>query len=172
MSIYAVCLLFFLIFGTLHKSYAAAQLKKETFSITAGSFLQHIPNCEDCTQHFNNKFVAVLYRISPKTSLTLGTLKNSFGDRCLAIGVKKDWYDITSRLTFTGGYAYIGEFFLGTFSHCGAEGVYKSGRKLTGIGFAPYIYHGLEYDINKFISIETGYVLPRLVVFTATYRIY
>ena len=50
------------------------------------------------------------------------------------------------------------------FRNCGDGGIYKTFKKKTGVGFAPYLYHGLEYDISKNISLETGLLLPHIYV--------
>jgi len=61
-------------------------------------------------------------------------------------------------------YAYAGEFFADAFKNCGNEGVYKQFEKRTGIGFAPYIYHGLEYKVFNNLSFDVGLILPTLFV--------
>jgi hypothetical protein len=42
--------------------------------------------------------------------------------------------------------------------------MYKRIEELTGIGFAPYIYHGISYDITSIMSFEAGLILPGLAV--------
>lgn len=86
------------------------------------------------------------------------------------MGVQKNWKHLGKKLTFEGVYAYAGEFFFSDFSHCGDDGVYAKIKKATGLGFAPYIYHGLEYDLNKNISIEGGFILPLILVATIQFH--
>jgi hypothetical protein len=42
----------------------------------------------------------------------LGTMKNSFDNRCLAAGVRRDWAGWDNGWVFKGIYGYVGEFSL------------------------------------------------------------
>lgn len=156
----AVLILFYSMF--------AVSGEKTLYAINPTAFVYHAYNpAKNYTQYFQNQYVAFERRLSPDSdySLAIGSLKNSFADRCLLLGVRKDWIT-EGRWIFKGGYAYAGEFFLNTFSHCGDEGVYKNIKDVTGIGFAPYIYHALQYNINKSASVEGGVILPGIVIFS------
>lgn len=141
---------------------------EKMYAVNPTAFVYHAYSPgKDYTQYFQNQYVAIERKFSPQSdySLAVGSLKNSFSDRCLLLGVRKDWIT-EGRWIFKGGYAYAGEFFLNTFSHCGDEGVYKNIKDATGIGFAPYIYHALQYSINENTSVEGGIILPGIVIFS------
>ncbi len=139
------------------------------FSLNTGSFIYHVyaPG-QQFTQYLQNRFVALEKRLhkGPFDNLVVGTLINSHGNRCILLGVQKNWRRLSRRMTFEGGYAYVGEFFVSTFENCGAEGFYNTIERATGIGFAPYIYHGIQLDLNKYASLEAGAILPGIAVLT------
>jgi hypothetical protein len=86
-------------------------------------------------------------------------MKNSFGNRCLALGIRRDWL-AEKGWTFKGVYGYTGEFFFDDFTHCGDKGIYHSFRNITGIGFAPYIYHAVQYNFTDYFGVESGIIFP------------
>jgi hypothetical protein len=70
-------------------------------------------------------------------------MKNSFNDRCLAAGVRRDWAGWDNGWVFKGIYGYVGEFFFDTFDDCGDHGSYHDFKKATGNGRRPYpLDHG------------------------------
>ncbi|ELZ5051313.1 TPA: hypothetical protein QHS11_004212, partial [Enterobacter asburiae] len=102
-----------------------------------------------------------------KYSLVLGTMKNSFNDRCLAAGVRRDWAGWDNGWVFKGIYGYVGEFFFDTFDDCGDHGSYHDFKKATGIGFSPYIYHGFQYNFTSYFGMDVGIIIPSVFVITA-----
>jgi len=138
-----------------------------TYSLNTGSFIYHAYSPQrDFLQYFDNRVIALERRIENPyiDSLVVGSGLNSHGNRCLMLGVQKDWIQYDDRLSFEGVYAYAGEFFFDAFSHCGDAGFYNNVRDITGVGFTFYIYHGLEYDLNRHLSLEAGAALPGIVV--------
>ena len=91
-------------------------------------------------------------------------MKNSFDDRCIALGVRRDWASLGNGWVFKGIYGYVGEFFFDAFEDCGDHGSYKDFKDATGIGFSPYIYHGLQYNFTDYFGIESGIILPAVFV--------
>lgn len=64
------------------------------YSINTGSYVYHLThNHGQYTENFENNFISVERKFSDdsKYSFVLGTMKNSFDDRCLAAGVRRDW---------------------------------------------------------------------------------
>ena len=102
-----------------------------------------------------------------KYSVVLGTMKNSFNDRCLAAGVRRDWAGWNNGWVFKGIYGYVGEFFFDTFDDCGDHGSYHDFKKVTGIGFSPYIYHGFQYNFTSYFGMDVGIIIPSVFVITA-----
>lgn len=142
------------------------------YSVNTGSFVYHLTgNHGQYTEEFDNNYFSVERKFSEdsKYSLLVGTMKNSFDDRCFSIGVRRDWLKGTGPTegwTFKGVYAYTGEFFFDAFSHCGDSGTYHTAKKITGVGFSPYIYHGLQYNFTDYFGIESGIILPSIFVIT------
>ncbi|WP_052282479.1 hypothetical protein [Kluyvera genomosp. 1] len=137
------------------------------YSFNTGSFVYHMSgNHGQYNEKFNNDFFSVERKFSAdsKYSVLVGTMKNSFADRCLTLGVRRDWLNSQTGWTFKGIYAYTGEFFFDAFSHCGDEGTYRTAKKITGIGFSPYIYHGLQYNFTDYFGVESGIILPSIFV--------
>ncbi|WP_201340839.1 hypothetical protein [Abyssogena phaseoliformis symbiont] len=83
---------------------------------------------------------------------------------------KKNGITLIKDLHLKAFMLMLGSSFFSDFSHCGDDGVYAKIKKATGLGFAPYIYHGLEYDLNKNISIEGGFILPLILVATIQFH--
>lgn len=144
------------------------------YSLNTGSFVFHAyaPR-EHFTQYLQNQFVAVEKRIDNPLidNIVVGTFLNSFDNRCALLGVQKNWIHYNNKLTFEGVYAYAGELVASGFSECGAKGSYHSTKQLTGIGFMPYIYHGLEYDLNAHASLEAGVILPGILVLSLQWHL-
>jgi len=137
------------------------------YSFNTGSFVYHMTdNHGQYNEKFNNDFFSVERKFSAdsKYSLLVGTMKNSFADRCLTLGVRRDWFNSQTGWTFKGIYAYTGEFFFDAFSHCGDDGAYHTAKKITGVGFAPYVYHGLQYNFTDYFGVESGIILPSIFV--------
>lgn len=135
------------------------------YSVNTGSFVYHMTgNHGQYNEMFNNHFFSVERKLSAdsKYSVLIGTMKNSFDDRCLSLGARRDWISWDSGWTFKGVYAYTGEFFFSAFSHCGDSGTYRTAKKLTGIGFSPYIYHAVQYNFTDRFAIEGGIILPTI----------
>lgn len=79
------------------------------YSVNTGSFVYHMTgNHGQYNEKFNNQFFSVERKLSAdsKYSLLVGTMKNSFDDRCLSLGARRDWYAGTNGWTFKGVYAY------------------------------------------------------------------
>ena len=137
------------------------------YSVNTGSWIYHLSNNHvQYTEGFDNQFASVERKFSAdsKYSLLVGTMKNSFDDRCIALGVRRDWASLGSGWVFKGIYGYVGEFFFDAFEHCGDHGSYKDFKDATGIGFSPYIYHGLQYNFTDYFGIESGIILPAVFV--------
>lgn len=136
------------------------------YSINTGSYVYHLlGNDGQYTERFANQFYSIERKFNDKSdkSFLVGTLKNSYGDRCLALGLRKNWIE-SNPFIFKGVYGYTGEFFFSSFSHCGDEGIYNSFKKITGVGFAPYIYHAVEYRFTDYFSVESGVIFPAVFV--------
>lgn len=137
------------------------------YSVNTGSWIYHLSNNHgQYTEGFDNQFVSVERKFSEdsKYSLLAGTMKNSFDDRCIALGVRRDWVSFGNGWVFKGIYGYVGEFFFDAFEHCGDHGSYKDFKDATGIGFSPYIYHGFQYNFTDYFGIETGIIIPTVFV--------
>jgi len=64
------------------------------YSMNTGSYVYHMTgNHGQYNEHFNNNFFSVERKFSQdsKYSVLVGTMKNSFDDRCLTLGVRRDW---------------------------------------------------------------------------------
>lgn len=137
------------------------------YSINTGSFVYHLAgNHGQYNEKFNNQFFSGERKFSPdsKYSVLAGTMKNSFDDRCMALGLRRDWMNRQTDWVFKGVYGYTGEFFIKAFSHCGDSGTYETAKKLTSVGFSPYIYHAVQYNITPSFSVESGIILPSIYV--------
>ena len=137
------------------------------YSMNTGSYVYHMTgNHGQYNEHFNNNFFSVERKFSQdsKYSVLVGTMKNSFDDRCIALGVRRDWVSLGNGWVFKGIYGYVGEFFFSAFEHCGDHGSYKDFKDATGIGFSPYIYHGFQYNFTDYFGVESGIILPAVFV--------
>lgn len=142
-------------------------LAKTLYSMNTGSFLYHaLPKDDDSTQHFDNHYFSIERKFSEDSdySLMAGTFLNSQNNRCILLGMRKDWYHFSDKLVIKGVYSYAGEFFFETFADCGNGGFYKTAKEKTGIGFAPYIYHAAQYNFTDYFGLETGFILPGIIV--------
>ncbi len=140
------------------------------YSVNTGSYVYHLTgNHGQYTENFENNFFSGERKFSAdsKYSLLIGTMKNSFDDRCLAIGVRRVWKDFDNGWVFNGIYGYTGEFFFHAFRDCGDHGSYHDFKKATGIGFSPYIFHGFQYNFTSYFGLETGIIIPSVFVVTA-----
>ena len=62
------------------------------YSMNTGSYVYHMTgNHGQYNEHFNNNFFSVERKFSQdsKYSVLVGTMKNSFDDRCLTLGVPR-----------------------------------------------------------------------------------
>ena len=137
------------------------------YSMNTGSYVYHMTgNHGQYNEHFNNNFFSVerKFSLDSKYSVLVGTMKNSFDDRCIALGVRRDWVSLGNGWVFKGIYGYVGEFFFSAFEHCGDHGSYKDFKDATGIGFSPYIYHGFQYNFTNYFGVESGIILPAVFV--------
>ena len=101
------------------------------YSMNTGSYVYHMTgNHGQYNEHFNNNFFSVERKFSQdsKYSVLVGTMKNSFDDRCLTLGVRRDWLKNDTGWVLKGVYAYTGEFFFDAFSHCGDSGTYRTAK--------------------------------------------
>lgn len=80
------------------------------------------------------------------------------------VGFEKNWHKFNDKISFEGSYAYVGEFFIPQFSKCAEAGIYKNIKDRVGIGFAPYLYHGINYKITKDVSFKSGLLLPNIFI--------
>lgn len=84
------------------------------YSVNTGSWIYHLSNNHgQYTEGFDNQFASVERKFSEDSpySLLAGTMKNSFDDRCIALGVRRDWVSLGNGWVFKGIYGYVGEFF-------------------------------------------------------------
>lgn len=146
-------------------SYAEGEPER---SIIAASFTYHLYPPGKHTQYLNNEFVAYTQRTDMlpfADKFIIGTLKNSSDNRCLMLGVGRDWKRFNPKTKLVGLYAYVGEFFNDTFDDCGEDGIYHDFENITGVGFAPYIYHGVKYNFIDNFHVNGGLILPGVVSF-------
>lgn len=137
------------------------------YSINTGSFIFHAYDPDkNKNQYFNNQYFSVERKLSKdsKYSFMLGTLLNSESNRCALIGLRRNWWSNDSAWAFKGVYTYTGELFFDSFSHCGDGGTYHKLKEKTGIGFAPYIYHAVQYNFTDYFGVEGGVILPGILV--------
>jgi hypothetical protein len=143
------------------------------FSMNTGSFLYHaVPKNEDSNQYFDNRLFSIERKFSADSeySAIAGVFLNSQKNRCALLGVRKDWYQFNERFVLKGVYAYAGELFIDAFEHCGDEGFYNTMKNHTGIGFAPYLYHGGQYNVTDYWGIEAGLMLPGILIMSMQWR--
>ena len=151
--------------------FSANQQNDQRFSLRTGSFVHHLyPKNENYTQYFDNNFFSIGVKIDNSNKFVAGTLNNSFGDRCALLGIEKNWKDFNNKFSFRGLYAYSGEFFFKSFDRCGNQGVYKSFKNITSVGFAPYLYHGITYNITDIVNLDFGIILPGIFVSTIGWK--
>lgn len=148
--------------------------KLPLITLNTGSFIYHVVPASqaDYTQFFDNEYLSIGVKISKKSYFSFGTSLNSFGDRMAVIGYRTNLYDFNEKIHFEGFYAYAGEFFFKAFSHAGDKGVYLKFKEKTGIGFAPYIYHGIDIKLNSFLTIEAGIIIPVIPVVTVQFDLF
>lgn len=140
------------------------------YSVNTGSFLFHLlPFDTESNQYFDNHYFSIERKFSEESdySLFVGTFLNSQANRCLLLGVRKDWYRVNNKLMIKGVYSYAGEFFFDAFEDCGEGGFYKTSKEKTGVGFAPYIYHSAQYNFTDYFALEAGFILPLIFVMSA-----
>lgn len=133
------------------------------FSMNTGSFLFHIvPLAENSNQYFGNQYFSIEKKFSKNSdySLIVGTFINSQNDRCMLLGLRKDLYQVNNSLVIKGVYSYAGEFFFDAFDDCGNDDVYRKVKDKMGVGFMPYVYHGVQYNFNDHFAVEAGFLLP------------
>lgn len=139
----------------------------ELFSMNTGSFLYHVvPKNDDSNQLFDNRYFSIERKFSAESdySWLVGTFLNSQNHRCALLGVRKDWYRFNDKTVIKGVYAYAGEFFIDAFEDCGNEGFYEEMKDATGVGFAPYLYHAVQYNFTDYFGVEGGIMLPGIVL--------
>ncbi len=142
------------------------------YSLLAASFTYHIYPPGQHTQYFDNELIALtrtVNQIEQIDRIVVGTLKNSSDNRCLMLGVGQDWQQINSKTKLVGLYAYVGEFFWHNFEECDDDGIYADLDNLLGLGFAPYIYHGIKYNFTPQSTINGGLILPGVLSFALEY---
>lgn len=98
-----------------------------------------------------------------KTKFVLGALKNSYDKNCSLIGVSRDWTEINKYFDFVGIYGYVGEIPGIGFKHCGDDGIYKLFEKISGVGFAPYLWHGIRYSPVNYFAANVGVIFPGII---------
>lgn len=158
-----MAMLFFCLFVPL----GASANPFELFSVNTGSFIYHaVPQDDDATQYFDNHYFSIERKMHAESDISLvaGTFLNSQNNRCIILGGRKDWHRFSDKLVFKGVYAYAGEFFFDPFEDCGNDGFYETVKDEIGIGFAPYIYHAVQYNFTDYFGVEGGLMLPGLLV--------
>ncbi|WP_413722275.1 hypothetical protein [Sodalis sp. RH23] len=144
----------------------------DLYSLDTASFAYHIyaPK-EGDNQYFKNQLVAIERKVHKNSdySFFAGTFINSESNRCVLLGMGKNWVR-RNQWSFEGLYAYAGEFVFTPFERCGDDGFYQDIKRATGIGFAPYIYHGVKYDVNSHVSVRSGILLPGIVIMSLQLR--
>ena len=83
------------------------------YSVNTGSWIYHLSNNHgQYTEGFDNQFASVERRFSEDSpySLLAGTMKNSFDDRCIALGVRRDWASLGNGWVFKGIMATLASF--------------------------------------------------------------
>lgn len=148
-------------------------LKEHDFSIHTLSWTKHYINGNpNQTEGFNNHLFMAGITIDKekRTKIVLGTLNNSQNNRCIILGISRDWIKINDYLDFVGMYAYNGEIPGVACEGCGNDGIYRTFKNHTGVGFAPYIYHGIRFNATKNLSINSGIILPGLFASTIEFR--
>jgi hypothetical protein len=145
---------------------------RDLYSLNTASFVYHVyaPK-EGNNEYFNNELFSIERRMDESSDYTLfaGTLINSESNRCILLGVGKNWANYNDW-SIEGMYAYAGEFIFEPFSHCGEGGFYQDLKNATGVGFAPYIYHGVKYNLTPHVSLRSGILLPGIVVLSLQLR--
>lgn len=146
--------------------FSHASYNKPTIELKFASWIDHTysPNGK-FNEGWNNDLFTAGFYINPTTNIMVGTLKNSDDNRCFVAGVDHEWYDFGNGFKLKGSYLYTGEMFFDAFSHCGDESFYKKVKDSTGIGFAPYINHYVEYSVSKNFAMDLGIMLPGITVF-------
>jgi hypothetical protein len=96
------------------------------YSVNTGSWIYHLSNNHgQYTEGFDNQFASVERRFSEDSpySLLAGTMKNSFDDRCIALGFAATG----SRWATAGCWEFMATLasFFSAFEHCGDHGSYK-----------------------------------------------
>lgn len=137
------------------------------YSMNTGSFLFHIvPFDTEANQYFNNHYFSVERKFSKESdySLFAGTFLNSQNNRCILLGMRKDWYNVNNQLVIKGVYSYAGEFFFDAFEDCGDGGVYRTAKDRVGVAAVPYVYHAAQYNFNDHFGVEAGFILPFILV--------
>jgi len=159
-------LLLFIITQLVLLSNSLAKDDKQRYTLRTGSYAKHIldDGDDDYNQDFENKFFALGIGVYEESEILIGSLKNSFDNRCLFLGYGTNWHNFNKKLSFEGIYAYVGEFFIEEFKDCGDEGFYRKSNERFNVGFAPYIYHGLKYQITPYFAVESGIVLPDIAI--------
>ncbi|WP_413724620.1 hypothetical protein [Sodalis sp. RH16] len=144
----------------------------DLYSLDTASFAYHVyaPK-EGDNQYFKNQLFAIEKKVHNNSDyfFLAGTFVNSESNRCVLLGMGKNWVR-HNNWSFEGLYAYAGEFVFKPFEHCGDDGFYHDVKRATGIGFAPYIYHGVKYDLNSYISVRSGLLLPGIVIMSLQFR--
>ena len=139
--------------------------KKHEISIQTLSYVKHLgSNDPSLTEGFGNKLFVAGIGIDKekKTKILAGFINNSFNDKCALLGVSRNWVKLSNRFDFVGMYAYVGEIPGIGCENCGNEGIYHTFRNGTGLGFAPYIWHGLSYKITDNFKINSGIIFPTI----------
>ncbi|PLN31562.1 hypothetical protein CWN71_29880, partial [Klebsiella pneumoniae] len=102
--------LWILLSGLLMVAMPSAQAGElSLYSMNTGSYVYHMTgNHGQYNEHFNNNFFSVERKFSQnsKYSVLVGTMKNSFDDRCLTLGVRRDWLKNDTGWVLKGVYAY------------------------------------------------------------------
>lgn len=147
--------------------------KDRDVSLYFGSFMRHsLKKSYHGTENFKNYAVMLGVSIDDekKTKVIAGTLLNSFNDRCAVLGIARDWIKLRDNLHFVGMYAYVGYAPFGGCQNCANKGAYEDIKKQFHIAAAPYIWHGLRYDVTNHFSVNAGILVPGFVSATMEWK--
>ena len=133
------------------------------YSVHGLSFVHHLlSDSDDTVEGFSNQLSLFSMALAEENffdDAIIGSLIHSGGKRCLVLGARKNWRYFGDRVTFNGVYAYVGDAPSDLFNDCGDSNIYEDFRDKTGVGFAPYLYHGFEYDLDRNLSLHAGFTL-------------
>ena len=91
-------------------------------------------------------------------------MKNSFDDRCLTLGVRRDWLKNDTGWLLKACMPIPGNFSLTLSATAATQAPTVPLKKSPAFGFSPYIYHGLQYNFTDYFGVEGGIIIPAIFV--------